>query len=306
MDFSADKRLLPGFRFHPTDVELIMFYLKRKVLGKKLSPEVIAAVDIYKFAPWDLPDKSCLRSKDLNWYFFCPRGKKYSSGGRANRATELGYWKATGNDRTVSYNEQPVGKIKTLVFHRGKPPKGDRTDWLMHEYRLDDKNLADNGVAQDSYVLCKVFQKSGIGPKNGEQYGAPFVDEEWEDDEEIKGTNCIAAMPTCKQSTSSALATYVGTIVDDVNQVNDAPTLDDGDDDDLERLLSMFVDDNVDAGDNGGTERCDVFNGLEDLNDWKEISDGGFQSPRNHTWGEYFLELQDLEEPLFSDFNGKV
>lgn len=32
-------------------------------------------------------------------------------------------------------------------------------------------------------MLCRVFQKSGSGPKNGEQYGAPFLDEEWENDE---------------------------------------------------------------------------------------------------------------------------
>lgn len=38
---------------------------------------------------------------------------------------------------------------------------------------------------QDAYVLCRIFQKSGSGPKNGEQYGAPFIEEEWEDDEEL-------------------------------------------------------------------------------------------------------------------------
>lgn len=36
---------------------------------------------------------------------------------------------------------------------------------------------------KDAFVLCRIFQKSGSGPKNGEQYGAPFVEEEWEDDE---------------------------------------------------------------------------------------------------------------------------
>lgn len=45
----------PGFRFHPTDVELVMFYLKKKVLRKRLGFEAIAVVDIYKFTPWDLP-----------------------------------------------------------------------------------------------------------------------------------------------------------------------------------------------------------------------------------------------------------
>lgn len=31
-------------------------------------------------------------------------------------------------------------------------------------------------------MLCRIFEKSGAGPKNGEQYGAPFVEEEWEDE----------------------------------------------------------------------------------------------------------------------------
>ena len=38
---------------------------------------------------------------------------------------------------------------------------------------------------KDAFVLCRVFQKSGSGPKNGEQYGAPFLEEEWEDDEAV-------------------------------------------------------------------------------------------------------------------------
>ncbi|XWS56376.1 hypothetical protein CRYUN_Cryun09bG0080400 [Craigia yunnanensis] len=38
---------------------------------------------------------------------------------------------------------------------------------------------------KNAFVLCRVFQKSGSGPKNGEQYGAPFIEEEWEDDEAV-------------------------------------------------------------------------------------------------------------------------
>lgn len=51
----ALKSLPPGFRFHPTDVELVLYYLKRKIMGKKLHYEAIAEVNIYKFSPWDLP-----------------------------------------------------------------------------------------------------------------------------------------------------------------------------------------------------------------------------------------------------------
>lgn len=47
--------LPPGFRFHPMDDELVMYYLKKKVMGKKMPFEVISELDIYKFVPQDLP-----------------------------------------------------------------------------------------------------------------------------------------------------------------------------------------------------------------------------------------------------------
>ncbi|XP_058227936.1 NAC domain-containing protein 82-like [Rhododendron vialii] len=187
--------LPPGFRFHPTDVELVMFHLKRKVTGKKVTFEVISELNIYKYSPWDLPDKSRLGSKDLEWFFFCPKETKYANGARMNRATECGYWKSTGKDRQVSYDGRIVGMVKTLVFHTGHPPKGDRTDWVMHEYRMMDEKLADGGVVQDAYVLCKVFKKSGPGPKNGAQYGAPFNEDDYDDDGEICGESSVAQPP---------------------------------------------------------------------------------------------------------------
>ncbi|KAL0721377.1 hypothetical protein Bca4012_035976 [Brassica carinata] len=185
--------LAPGFRFHPTDVELVRYYLKRKVLGKKFMTDAIAEVDIYKFEPPDLPEKSCLRTGDLKWYFFCPRLKKYPNGGKANRSTESGYWKTTGKDRDVTYNEEVVGKIRTLIFHYGKTPRGERTDWVIHEYRLEDKTLEQRNVPQDTYVICKLFKKNGLGPRHGSEYGAPFKDEDWSDEEDRESLVAITS-----------------------------------------------------------------------------------------------------------------
>jgi hypothetical protein len=44
-----------GFRFRPTDEELIVHYLRRRVNAVPCPVPVIAEVDIYKFDPWDLP-----------------------------------------------------------------------------------------------------------------------------------------------------------------------------------------------------------------------------------------------------------
>ncbi|KAL1831295.1 NAC domain-containing protein 82 isoform X2 [Daucus carota subsp. sativus] len=178
--------LPPGFRFHPTDDELMRYYLKRQVMGKKSAFDAVTELNIYQYSPWDLPDKCLLKSRDLKWYFFCPREPKYTTGARANRATKTGFWKATGKDRCVTYKQRTIGMIKTLIFHKGHAPKGERTDWVMHEYRLKDEELVD--VVQDAYVLCRIFQKKGLGPQNGAQYGAPFNEDEWNDIEEESQT----------------------------------------------------------------------------------------------------------------------
>ncbi|XP_071687636.1 NAC domain-containing protein 78-like [Rutidosis leptorrhynchoides] len=181
----APTSLAPGFRFHPTDEELVQYYLRRKVCGKPFRFDAIADVDVYKFEPWDLPGLSRLRSRDLEWYFFSVLGKKSKHGSRPNRATEKGYWKTTGKVRVVCYRSQQIGMKKILVYHSGRAPKGEKTNWVMHEYRLIDHELQNSGVVQNTFVLCRICQKCGSGPMNGEKYGAPFIDEEWEDDETV-------------------------------------------------------------------------------------------------------------------------
>jgi hypothetical protein len=57
-DEEDDDLVFPGFRFHPTDLELVGFYLKRKVEKKGFRIDIIREIDIYKHDPWDLPSKS--------------------------------------------------------------------------------------------------------------------------------------------------------------------------------------------------------------------------------------------------------
>lgn len=74
------------------------------------------------------------------WFFFSPRERKYPNGVRPNRAAASGYWKATGTDKPIlsAGGVQCIGVKKALVFYKGRPPKGTKTDWVMQEYRLLD------------------------------------------------------------------------------------------------------------------------------------------------------------------------
>ncbi|XP_009626107.1 NAC domain-containing protein 35-like isoform X1 [Nicotiana tomentosiformis] len=151
--------VMPGFRFHPTEEELVEFYLRRKVEGKRFNVELITFLDLYRYDPWELPALAAIGEKE--WYFYVPRDRKYRNGDRPNRVTTSGYWKATGADRMIrSENSQSIGLKKTLVFYSGKAPKGIRTSWIMNEYRLPQHETERLQKAEIS--LCRVHKRSGV------------------------------------------------------------------------------------------------------------------------------------------------
>ncbi|CAN6721327.1 unnamed protein product [Malus baccata var. baccata] len=130
MTAEPKEELPPGFRFHPTDEELITFCLMNKINDATFTGRAIADVDLNKCEPWELPAKAKMGEKE--WYFFSLRDRKYPTGVRTNRATSTGYWKTTGKDKEI-FNS-------TLVFYRGRAPRGEKSNWVMHEYRLHSKS----------------------------------------------------------------------------------------------------------------------------------------------------------------------
>ncbi|KAM7267255.1 hypothetical protein ACFE04_009421 [Oxalis oulophora] len=157
--------LPPGFRFHPTDEELITYYLTRKVSDFSFTSKAIVDVDLNKSEPWDLPGKASIGEKE--WYFFNMRDRKYPTGLRTNRATEAGYWKTTGKDKEILRAGVLVGMKKTLVFYKGRAPRGEKSNWVMHEYRLENNNPFK--TSKEEWVVCRVFQKSTSTKKQQQQ-----------------------------------------------------------------------------------------------------------------------------------------
>ncbi|CAL5199648.1 unnamed protein product [Lathyrus oleraceus] len=151
--------VMPGFRFHPTEEELVEFYLRRKVEGKRFNVELITFLDLYRYDPWELPALAAIGEKE--WYFYVPRDRKYRNGDRPNRVTTSGYWKATGADRMIrTENFRSIGLKKTLVFYSGKAPKGIRTSWIMNEYRLPQHET--ERYQKGEISLCRVYKRAGV------------------------------------------------------------------------------------------------------------------------------------------------
>ncbi|XXG65220.1 hypothetical protein AAC387_Pa05g2979 [Persea americana] len=157
-----EENLPPGFRFHPTDEELITYYLTHKVSNFNFVTRAITDVDLNKCEPWDLPGKASMGEKE--WYFFSLKDRKYPTGLRTNRATEAGYWKTTGKDKEIFHSGKMVGMKKTLVFYKGRAPRGEKSNWVMHEYRLQTKYAY--RPTKEEWVVCRVFQKSSTGKKS--------------------------------------------------------------------------------------------------------------------------------------------
>ncbi|KAE8717053.1 NAC domain-containing protein 90 [Hibiscus syriacus] len=165
------KDMPPGFRFYPTEEELVSFYLHHKLEMERkdlnrLMDRVIPIVDIYEFNPWDLPQLSVyLCHKDPEqWFFFIPRQESEARGGRPKRLTTTGYWKATGSPTCVySSDNRPIGVKRTMVFYNGRAPNGRKTEWKMNEYKAIEEAASSNAstpTLRHEFSLCRVYKKS--------------------------------------------------------------------------------------------------------------------------------------------------
>ncbi|XP_038992783.1 NAC domain-containing protein 90-like [Hibiscus syriacus] len=163
-------KLATGFRFFPTEEELVLFYLRNQLDGKTQQMHlVIPVLNIYDVEPWDLPQLAgeLCRADTEQWFYFTPRQEREARGGRANRTTASGYWKATGSPSYVySSDDRVIGMKKTMVFYKGKTPAGKKTKWKMNEYRAIEAVANPSAVTttpmlRHEFSLCRVYVVSG-------------------------------------------------------------------------------------------------------------------------------------------------
>ncbi|CAL4993236.1 unnamed protein product [Urochloa decumbens] len=141
----------PGFRFTPTDEDIVAHYLRPRAVNEPPPSANIVDMDILSYNPWDLVPEG---SKEK--YFFSQRVLKWPLGSQWNRAAGDGYWKTSGKDVPIFScgvnGGEPlmIGLKRTLVFYHGKSGAGENTEWVMQEYRLAGAGLRPYHVMRPS------------------------------------------------------------------------------------------------------------------------------------------------------------
>jgi hypothetical protein len=168
-DGSGGLKLPIGFRFRPTDEELLVHYLKRKVWSMSLPAAVVPEFEVFHSNPWDLPGDS----KEKR-YFFCKTKSNFMSKCSGSLSTDCGFWKPTGKDKLIMGpgRNQVIGIKKPFVFYQVNKSLALKTQWTMHEYclvcsvatpYLPQKLMVQVG----DWVVCRVYQRKRKARNHG-------------------------------------------------------------------------------------------------------------------------------------------
>ncbi|XP_027180110.1 NAC domain-containing protein 104-like [Coffea eugenioides] len=148
----GDSRIIlpPGFHFHPTDEELIGYFLHRKVTNLPCNPSIIPELDLCSTDPWELNEKALMSQNQ--WYFF--------SQVIQGRATEKGHWEELDMDEDIVTSAgKKLGIKKYWVFCIDQVQKRIQTNWVMEEYHLFKRHVKKGRNGQkdlSEWVLCRV------------------------------------------------------------------------------------------------------------------------------------------------------
>ncbi|CAA2959899.1 NAC transcription factor 25-like [Olea europaea var. sylvestris] len=161
----------PGYRFQPTDQELIIFYLEKKaknlplpwncsIVERDLYGEHATPWNVFSDNdPWDISitsERDRKKSTKMTLYVFTKLlkfGKK-----RTERRAGCGTWDGqTGAKIIENWNGEIIGSSKMLSFEAkidSDVIKKNHGHWIMHEYSLDGVSL--NERTCKDYVICKI------------------------------------------------------------------------------------------------------------------------------------------------------
>ncbi|KAH1128639.1 hypothetical protein J1N35_000017 [Gossypium stocksii] len=175
-----------GYRFRPTDEELVVHYLKRKALNLPLPASVIPEFDVFQTDPGSLPGDV----KEKRYFFSNRYGNDSNNKKRKRVVAGSGYWKPIGKEKPIlaSGTNQVVGVRQALIFCERKPCTDTKPRWLLHQFRLvgfADQTQMTKREWHGDWVVFKVIQRK----RNAKKHGVICSNSQT--------TRAVAYMPSC-------------------------------------------------------------------------------------------------------------
>nr|GMD11751.1 NAC domain-containing protein 43-like [Ipomoea batatas] len=136
LSVNGQSQVPPGFRFHPTEEELLHYYLRKKVTSEKIDLDVIRDVDLNKLEPWDI------------------QGKEVQD--RIGAAERLVLFQPQGQEVSDRNPDKPGDGGRILEGPRG----GIRLDDNSPEPTQGTSLVGElNSAPEEGWVVCRVFKK---------------------------------------------------------------------------------------------------------------------------------------------------
>ncbi|XP_057453242.1 NAC domain-containing protein 83-like [Lotus japonicus] len=165
-DKDGSVRLLPGYKFDPTDEVLILvnFYLKRRAFAQPLPVRIIPNFDVFQTEPWELPGGDGKNFNEQKCFFYNTMGRDLES--LDMRVAGSGQWKVVEKGKCVPIprNNEVIGKRNTLIFWEMQGASARKTKWVMHQFRLV---LVAKPSKISNWVVYRIFMKKDA-KKDGE------------------------------------------------------------------------------------------------------------------------------------------
>ncbi|KAL1188969.1 NAC domain-containing protein 83 [Cardamine amara subsp. amara] len=159
---NGGMRLPIGYRFHPTEQELILHYLLPKAFTSPLPSSIIPVFDVFFSHPLTFPGDQ----KEKQRYFFCKKIRQVSSNEhRIKISSGDGYWKPIGKQRLIIACGKTVGIRRTLAFYETNKSSShcNKTRWSMTEYCL--AGFSSTKVFGE-WAVYNVYERKGSKGRN--------------------------------------------------------------------------------------------------------------------------------------------
>ncbi|KAK6258232.1 hypothetical protein SCA6_012706 [Theobroma cacao] len=139
---SMESCVPPGFRFHPTDEELVGYYLRKKVASQKIDLDVIRDIDLYRIEPWDL--QVFLKFLQEEGWVVCRAFKKRTNGNGQSKSIE-------GWDSSYFYDEPSgVSSVVDPIDYISRQPQSFLPQSFLCKQETEADNL--NFIHSDQFV----------------------------------------------------------------------------------------------------------------------------------------------------------